>query len=54
MKKKVVFVKDVVFDKYTIWDRKPIPYSNNNIKEFDEQIIYIEILKLKALEIENI
>lgn len=37
-----------------MYDRKPIFYSNNNIKKLDEVIVYIEISKLKIKEMENI
>lgn len=34
--------------------KKLILYFNNDMEKLNEIIIYIEILKLKALEIENI
>lgn len=54
MKKKVISVRDIIFDKDMIWDKKLIPYFNNNIKELDKPIIYIKISESKALEIKNI
>lgn len=54
IKKKVVSVKDVIFDEDTVWDRKPIAYSDDDIKELDEAIVHIEIPKLEAKKIEDI
>ena len=54
IKKKVVSVRDVIFDEDTIWDGKPIPYSDDDIKELDEAIVHIEIPESEALEMEDI
>ena len=44
----------MIFDKDTIWDEKPIVYSDNDIKELDEAIVYIEISKSETKKIEDI
>ena len=44
----------MVFDKDTMWARKPIPYTNDYIKELDDAIVHIEIFESKALEMEDI
>ena len=54
IKKKVVSVWDVIFDKDTVWDGKPIAYSDDDIKELDKVIIHIEILESEAKEMEDI
>lgn len=54
MEKKIILTKDDIFDKNKIYDRKPIFYSNNNIKKLDEVTVYIKIFKLKIKEIEDI
>ena len=50
----MVSVRDVIFDEYNIWNGKPIPYSDNDIKELDEAIVHIEIPESEALEMEDI
>lgn len=45
IKAKVVLIRNVIFDKDIIWDRKLILYSDNDIKGLD---------KSEALEIEDI
>ena len=54
IKKKVVSVRDVIFDEDTIWDGKPIPYTSDNIKELDNAIVRIEIPESEVLEMEDI
>lgn len=54
IKKKVIFVKDIIFDKNMIWDRKLILYFDNDIKELDKAIIYIEIPKSETPKIKDI
>ena len=54
IKKKVISVKNVIFYEDTIWDKKPISYTSDDIKELDDAIIYIEIHESEALEIEDI
>ena len=54
IKKKVVFVRDVIFYKDTISDEKPIPYTSDDIKELDDATVHIEIPKSEALKIEDI
>lgn len=54
IKKKVVSIRNIIFDKNTVLDRKPIFYFDNNIKELDKAIIYIEISEFNAKEIEDI
>lgn len=44
----------MIFDKDTIWDRKPIVYSDDDIKELDEVIVYIEIPESEAKEMVDI
>ena len=44
----------MIFNKNTEWDRKPIIYSDDNIKELDKAIVYIEIPKSKAKKMEDI
>lgn len=36
-------MKDIIFDKDIVWDRKLISNSDDNIKELDKTIIYIKI-----------
>ena len=44
----------MIFNENTIWDRKPIAYSDDDIKELDEVIVHIEISKLKVEEMKDI
>ena len=50
----MVSIRDVIFDKDNIWDGKPIPYFDNDIKELDKAIVHIKIPESKALEIKDI
>ena len=54
IKKKVIFIRDVIFDEDTVWDRKPIAYSNDDIKELDEAIVHIKIPESEAKEMKDI
>ena len=54
IKKKVVSLQDVIFKEDIVWDGKPIAYSDDDIKELDKAIVYIEIPKSKAKEMEDI
>ncbi len=54
IKKKVVSVRDIIFCKDIVWDRKPIAYSDNDIKGLDEAIIHIEIPESEAKKMEDI
>ena len=44
----------MIFDKDIVWDGKSIAYSNNDIKELDKAIVYIEIPESEAKKIEDI
>lgn len=50
----MVFVRDIIFDRDIIETKKPIFYSNKDIKELNKTIIYIKILKSKVLKIKEI
>ena len=54
IKKKVVSIRDVIFDEDTLWDEKPIAYFDDDIKELDKAIDHIEIPESGAKEIEDI
>lgn len=55
LKKKVVSIRDIIFDEDTIWDKKLIAYSDDDIKESDKAIVLtIEIPESEAKEIEDI
>lgn len=47
-------MRDVIFDENKVQNRKPISYSDNNIKKFDKTIVYIEILELETKEMKDI
>lgn len=51
LEKKVVSVRDMIIKKDIVWDEKSILYFDDNIKELDETIVYIEIHESKAEEI---
>ncbi len=53
-KKKVVSVRNAIFNENTVWDGKPIAHSDDDIKELEEAIVYIEISESKAKEMEDI
>ena len=53
-KKKVVSVRDIIFDKNIVWNRKPILYFDDDIKELDKAIVYIEIPKSKTKKMDDI
>ena len=44
----------MIFDKDTVWNRKPIAYFDDDTKELDKAIVHIEIPELEAKEIEYI
>ena len=44
----------MIFDEDTVWDGKPIAYSDDDIKELDKAIVHIEIPELEAKEIKDI
>ena len=44
----------MIFHKDTIWDKKLIPYTSDDIKELDDAIAHIEIRESEALEMEDI
>lgn len=50
----MVFEKNVIFDKDIIKNWKSILYFDNNIKDLNKIIVYIEIFKLKAQKMEDI
>ena len=49
-KKKVISVRDVIFDEDEVWDGKPIQYTAVDIKELDEAIQIIEEPQSDELE----
>lgn len=53
-KKKIVFIRDIIFNKDIMSDKKLIPYFDDNIKELNKAITHIEIIKLEVLETKNI
>lgn len=54
-KKKGCIYKRYIFDEDTIWDKKPILYSDDDIKELDKaMVLTIEIPESKTKEIEDI
>lgn len=44
----------MIFDKDIVWDRKPIAYSDNNIKMLDKVIVHTQIPKSKAKKMKDI
>lgn len=54
IKEKVVLVREIIFDKDEVWDGKPIPYSDNDIRELDKAIKYIKVPELEVNKMENI
>lgn len=43
-------MRDFIFDEDEIWDRKPIQYSVDDIKELDEAIRVIEVPQSEEME----
>ncbi len=54
IKKKIILIREVIFDEEEVWDGKPISYSDNDIKKRDKAIERIEVLELEAKEMEDI
>ena len=44
----------MIFDKDIVWDRKPIVYFDDSIKELDKAIVHIEISESETKEMEDI
>ena len=44
----------MIFDEDKVWNKKTIVYFNDDIKEWDEAIIYIEIPESEAKKIKDI
>ena len=44
----------MIFDKDTIWNGKPIAYSDDDIKEVNKAIVHIGMLESDAKKIKNI
>ena len=49
-KKKVISVRDIIFDEDEYWDGKRIQYSSNDIKELDDAIEVIEVPQSEEME----
>ena len=49
-KKKVVSVRDVIFNEDEIWDGMPLQHTINKIKKLDEAIQVIELPQINELE----
>ena len=44
----------MIFDEDTVWDGKPIAYSDDDIKDLDKAIVHIEIPESETKEMEDI
>ena len=53
-KKKVVSVRDVIFNEEEVWDGKPIQRTPDEIKEMDEAIEVIQLPESEIMETEDI
>ena len=49
-KKKIVSVRDVIFNEDEIWDGVPLPHGTNKIKELDKAIQVVTLPQIDKLE----
>ena len=49
-KRKVIYVRDVIFNEDEVWDQKPIRLSPNKIHELDKAIEVVEVLQTDEQE----
>lgn len=53
-KKKVVSVRDVIFNEDEVWDGEPIQYTADKIKKLDEAIEIVQVPESDVLGTEDI
>lgn len=53
MKKKIILIRDIIFNKEKVYNKKPNIYYNNDINKINKAIKQIKVFKFKVKEIKD-